>query len=130
VTGLPTGATATITPNRLSAGASATNVSLIVQLPSQTALLRHGEILALRLSPMMGIVVLPFAGKLRRSTGKRGRVMVLLSLVFLGLSLVGLTSCGSKDSGFLGSSQKSYTITVAASSGTLSHSTTLNLTVK
>lgn len=130
VTGLPSGATATFTPNTLPAGASATDVSLTVQVPSQTASLGHNRVLALQLSPMLGMLLLPFAGKIRRSVGKRGPLALLMLLAILGASLAGMTGCASKSSGFLGNPQTSYTLTVTGTSGALLHSTTLNLTVQ
>lgn len=130
VTGVPNGAVATITPKTLPAGSGRSNVALTVQLPSQTASLTHSGILALRFSPLMLGLLLPFAGKIRRPTGKAARWILLSLLVLSSLSIVGLTSCGGKNTGFLGNPQTSYTLTVTATSGALSHSTTLNLTVQ
>jgi len=135
VSGLPPGATATLTPKALAAGAGPTKVSLTVHVPSQSASLLRRSILALQLSaqspPMMlGMLFLPLAGRIRRSAGKHGRLALLLLLALFGTSLIGLTGCGSKDSGFLGNAQTSYTLTVTATSGALSHSTTLTLTVQ
>jgi hypothetical protein len=130
VTGVPPGATATITPKTLPAGAGSTKVSLTVQLPSQSASLRGHSFLALGISPLMGILFLPFTARMRRSIGKHGGWALLLVVAVLGSSLGGLTGCGGKDSGFLGNPQTNYTLTVTATSGALSHSTTLNLTVK
>jgi hypothetical protein len=130
VTGLPPGATGTLTPKTLPAGSGPTNVALTVQLPSVTASLRRHETLALQLSPMMlGMLLLPFAGKIRRSARKQCLLSLLL-LASLGTSLLALSGCGSKNTGFLGSPQTSYVLTVTATSGNLSHSTTLNLTVQ
>ena len=130
VSGLPTGATGTITPKTLPAGSGSTNVTLTVQLPSVTASLRHHETLALQLSPMMlGMLLLPFAGKIRRAARKQGPLALLL-LATLGTTLLALSGCGSKNTGFLGNPQTSYVLTVTATSGNLSHSTTLNLMVQ
>jgi hypothetical protein len=130
VTGVPNGAISTITPATLPAGSGRSNVALTVQLPSQTASLGHSEMLALRFSPIMLGLLLPLAGKIRRPTGKGGRWILLSLLALSSISVLGLTSCGGKNTGFLGSSQTSYTLTVTATSGALSHSTTLNLTVQ
>jgi hypothetical protein len=136
VIGYPAGATATLTPSTLPAGSGPTNVALTVQLPAQTAALPHGNLLPFQLSPafklssmMLGMLLLPFGGRIRRTLGKRGRVPYLLLLVLAGISLLGLAGCASKDSGYFGSPQTSYTLTVTATSGALSHSTTLTLTV-
>jgi len=130
LTGLPPGATGTLTPKTLPAGSGFTNVTLTIQLPSVTASLRHHETLALQLSPMMlSMLLFPFAGKIRRSVRKQGPLALLL-LATLGASLLALSGCGSKNTGFLGTPQTSYVLTVRATSGNLSHSTTLNLTVE
>jgi sugar lactone lactonase YvrE len=131
VIGFPSGATATLTPTSLASGAGSTNVTLTVQVPSQTAWLRHNSFLASELSPLMlGMLFLPFAGHIRRSGGKRNLFALMLLLALVGATLVGLSGCGSKPSGFLGNSQTSYTLTVTGTSGALTHSTTLNLTVQ
>jgi hypothetical protein len=130
LTGLPTGATATITPKTLPAGSSRSNVALTIQLPVQASSLVHSEMLALRLSPLMLGLLLPFAGKIGRPVGKSNRLIVLFLLAISSISVVGLTSCGGKNTGFLGNAQTNYTLTVTATSGALSHSTTLNLTVQ
>jgi len=44
-------------------------------------------------------------------------------------AIAGLSGC-SASNGFFAQSEKTYTITVTATSGTLSHSTTVNLTVE
>jgi trimeric autotransporter adhesin len=44
-------------------------------------------------------------------------------------AMAGLSGCGSS-SGFFAQHQQTYTITITATSGTLSHSTTVELTVQ
>ena len=126
VTGLPTGAMATFTPPSLAAGAGATNVTLAVQVPTQTVSLNlsNGSLFALGVSPMMLGLLLPFGGRIRRTAGKRRKMMCLLLFVLAGTALIGIAGCGSSRRA------TSYTLTVTATSGTLSHSTTLRLTVR
>ena len=127
VSGTPAGATATFMPPSLAAGAGATNVSLRVQLASQTASLDHRSLLALKLSPLMlGTLLLPFGGKIRQAAGQHWRTVRLLLLLLAATSLVGITACG----GSSGTQAKSYTLTMTATSGSLAHSTTLMLTVQ
>lgn len=127
VIGLPAGAAAKITPQTVAAGAGATNVSLSILVPSQTASLHHGDLLALQLSPLMlGMLLLPFGGKIRRAAGKHRRTVRLLLLFLAATSLVGITACGA----LRGPQPETYTLTVTALSGSLSHSTTLMLTVQ
>ena len=85
----------------------------------------------------MGVMVLPFLvlpamvlplGRIRRATGKHGLILCLSLLAFAGTSLIGLTGCGSSSAPVR--QPTAYTLTVTATSGTLSHSTTLTLTVQ
>ena len=131
VSGVPPGATARLTPSTLAAGTGPTAVSLTIQLPSQTASLRPSNLPALNLSTwMVGMLLLPFSGRIRRAAGSQGRKLSLLLLIVTGAAVVGLAGCGARNSGFFGNPQKSYVITVTATSGTLAHSTTLSLTVQ
>ena len=131
VTGFPSGAIATLTPNTLAAGAGNTSVTLTVQVPAHTASLSQNQIIALKLSPMMfGMMLWPFAGKIRRVAGRRVPFALLLLLAFLVTSLTALSGCATKNSGYLGNSSTNFTLTVTGTSGPLSHSTTVNLTVQ
>jgi hypothetical protein len=135
VTGFPAGATATLTPSTVPAGAGPTPVALTILLPGHSAGLSHRDLLALKLSPLMaGMLLLPFAGSIRRAVGRQKntlRLLLLLSAsVFSLAALLGLTACGARDSGFFGQQQRTYTLTVTATSDGLSHSTTLTLTVQ
>jgi hypothetical protein len=77
-----------------------------------------------------GFLLLPFGGKLGRAAGKRVRRSGLwLVLLLAGLSAIAmLAGCGAVNTGY--SAERNYTITVTATSGTLSHSTNFNLTVQ
>ncbi len=137
VTGLPPGATATLSPQMVPAGAVLTNVTLSVQLPSVVAFVPSSKFPASGLSspPMLsamlfGILFLSLIGKVRRMAGKNERAAYLLALAIVGISLIGLAGCASKNSGYFGNSQTTYTLTVTATAGTVSHSTTVNLIVK
>jgi hypothetical protein len=57
-------------------------------------------------------------------------MLSMLLLLIAGMTaMAGLSGCGST-TGFFAQAQKSYTVTVTATSGTLSHSTTMTLTVE
>jgi formate hydrogenlyase subunit 3/multisubunit Na+/H+ antiporter MnhD subunit len=73
------------------------------------------------------VLLLPFAGKLR----KAGKMLHRLALfLMLAAALVGITACGS-NSGFFTQSPKTYTVVVTVSSGSLSlPPTNLTLTVE
>jgi hypothetical protein len=152
LSGLPAGATYSFSPATIAAGAGATVVTLTIDIPQTEAdakplTLHPGAQLAMngnggtsggqaggvagRLAPFsLALLLLPFAGRLRR-TGKRlGRRMCALLLLAAGMAAVaGMSGCGST-SGFFAQQQQSYTVTLTATSGGLSHSTTVTLTVE
>jgi hypothetical protein len=123
--GVPAGARTLTLP----AGTPAGTVQLRVQLPQQTATLHRGNSLT-TLPFAFGILMLPFSGKMGRTAGKRARRSGLwLVLALVGLAVIaGLSGCGAVNSGFL--AEQHYTIIVTATSGSLSHSTTYDLTVR
>jgi hypothetical protein len=125
VTGLPPGATATFTPNSLPAGSADAQVVMSIQTPTTTA---HNQ------SPfpfgrgvVLAFLLLPFACKRSLRQQMKGP-MLLLVLLMAGLTTT-LTGCGSSN-GFLLQSQKTYTLTVITTIGTLQHSQTVTLTVQ
>jgi hypothetical protein len=141
VSGMPPGATAIIAPSswtRLSstswsfpANTPLNQLSLTVQLPPALARLDRQDLTHHRLPPLLwGTLLLPFAGVLCRGGKRRGRTISLLLLLASMGVMAGLSSCAT--SGFFApaSQQQTYIITVTATSGTLSHSTTLTLTVE
>ncbi|MGO9084282.1 MAG: Ig-like domain-containing protein [Candidatus Sulfotelmatobacter sp.] len=135
VSGLPVGATAKFTPQALAAGAGATNVALAIQVPGQSSSLRHSDRLVLQLSPLMvGLLLLPFASRLRRpsQSGRwrqiKGGLSVVLLASAVAASLVGLGGCGAPSSVSPGST--SYILAITATSGSLSRSTTVALVVE
>jgi sugar lactone lactonase YvrE len=131
LSGLPPGATGSITPNTLPAGSSLTNVTLSIQLPQVTASLDKKQAPNRHIRPVFwGLLLLPFAGGVRRAGKRLGRVISVLMLVIAGLTaMTTLNGCGSSN-GFFGQQQKTYVVTVIATSGTLSHSANLTLTVE
>jgi len=131
VSGLPTGATYTLTPSSIAAGAGSTSMVLTVTAPNATAKLspapkprQHWPEVAL------GMLLLPFGVKrfhrLSRQMSRRGLLVVWM---FFGLAAAGaLTGCGS--GGFFNHPQQSYNIVVTATSGSISHSASVTLTVQ
>lgn len=130
ISGLPTGATATFTPTSVPAGAGPTNVTLTIQLPASAAA-TPGELRAFGDAPLaLGFLLLPLLGgrRFRRSLAGKATV-VAFALLALG-ALGGVTGCGGGSSGSTSSQPQNYTLTVTATAGTLSHTTTLTLTVE
>jgi hypothetical protein len=126
IDGLPAGATADFTPSSLPAGSASTAVTLTIHALQTSSLLleqRRGN----TIPPVLwGVLLLPFAMRLRRA-GKRfgGRLAVLVLLAAGCAAMAGMSGCGGSSS-----SSKTYTMTVTAISGSLSHATTITLTVE
>jgi hypothetical protein len=131
VSGLPAGATATFSPQTLATGSGSTNVVLTIQTAQQNAVLQHDNRFSGGFMPIaLSILLLPFSQRLRRSSRKLGRATSLALLLLIGLGAVaGLTGCGS-GSGYFSQAQQTYNVTVTGNSGTLTHSTTVTLTVE
>jgi sugar lactone lactonase YvrE len=132
VSGLPPAATATISPQVLAAGSGQTNVTLTIVLAKTTAALGGGDSLRRRWAPMLlGLLVLPFATGMRRSSARLRRMACVLFLALAGCGLLtGLSGCGSTGSGFFGQPQQSYSVIVTGTSGSISHSATVVLIVQ
>jgi hypothetical protein len=72
----------------------------------------------------LGLMLLPFAAKLRKTAYRWRRLAVfILAGAFLA---VGLTGCGGNST----VKPQSYSLTITATSGTLTHSVGVTLTVK
>jgi hypothetical protein len=131
-TGLPSGATATFSPSSILAGSLATTVTMTIHVPQIAAKNNPAASNpALRLAPFsLALLLLPFAGRLRK-TGKRlGRAMSVFLMLIAGMAAVaGLSGCGNTI-GFFGQAPQSHQVTVTATMGTLSHSTNVTLYVQ
>jgi len=138
-TGLPPGATYTLTPSSLASGSGTTNVTLVINVPVNTAM-NHGSPqdqrlnvhLARNLAPMaLALLLLPFTRRMRRASKRMARMLSLLLLLAVGMvGAAGLSACGSTSTGFFGQAPQTYTISVTGTSGPLTHSTTVTLTVE
>jgi hypothetical protein len=145
---LPAGASYSFSSATLNAGTGAATVTLTIQLPQAQASAgpaavrpnlqldanSHGSgpgSVVGRLAPFaLALVLLPFAGRMRRAAKRLGRIVSVLLLLAAGIATIaGVSGCGST-SGFFAQSQQSYTIQVTGTSGTLSHGTSFTLTVE
>ncbi len=127
LSGLPPGATGTLTPSTIPAGSPLTNVILTIQLPQTTAKLLNQRI------PLVvwAVLLLPFAGRLRRAGKRMPRGLSALLLAAAALVVgAGMSGCGSTRSGFFGHPQQTYSVVITATSGSISHSTTVALIVQ
>lgn len=121
---VPLGATATFSPAMAAANSGATTVTLQLKLPANAALERPrgwfgGGVLPI----VLGFILMPLAGRLRKGRAQLVRLAVL-AVVSAALA-IGFMGCGSAKF-----SPQNHSFTVTAASGSLSHSVTAQLTVK
>jgi hypothetical protein len=135
--GLPAGATYSFSPATAAEGAGTTAVTLTVQLPQTMSDKKPpgsiGGKLTSRMAPLaLGLLMLPFAGKLRNAGERLGRAAsTLLPLAAATTVMTGLGGCGSTYN-IVGPTQQTqtYTVAVIGTTATLSESTTITLMVE
>jgi hypothetical protein len=140
VSGLPAGSIVTIGPSpwvalesswTLPANAPLADVKMSIQTQQALAALQKKETTTSRLPQLLwGVLLLPFAGRVRKGAGRFGRAICILLLAAGGLAVMaGLSACSSNSSQ-IAQPPKSYVVQVTAISGNLSHSIPLTLTVE
>jgi hypothetical protein len=131
ISGMPAGATATFSPASLPAGAGATTVTLTINLPASAEMSSPPQPFNGGPLPVyLGFVLIPFAAFKRKHLMMR-TTWLLMFVAIAAVSMIGLSSCGGKGASSPAStSPRVYTMTVTASSGSLSNSSTLTLTVQ
>ncbi len=133
VTGLPAGATATFSPATVAAGSGAVNLTLTVSVPATNAALPIQRPFGGGALPIaLGLILLPFSSRLRKTSRSLNKMLCLLLCGLAGAALAaGLAGCGGRSSSSTQpSNPQTYTLTITATSGTLSHSTTATLIVQ
>jgi hypothetical protein len=132
--GLPTGAIASLSPASIAAGAGSTTVTLKVTTPTAT--------LSLNMPPpgrapdkwpllAVALLLLPLAGKFRRTGRRLSRLLSLLLLAAAGLTAAAaLNGCGSIPSGYLGQAPSTSIVMVTGTSGSLGRSASVSLTIE
>jgi hypothetical protein len=141
VSGLPTGATAvlnapswsqlTSTTWSLPANTPVGSLALVINVPAATASNTSKDAPFHGLpAVLLGLLLLPFAGRMRRLGKRMGRNLTLLALLMVGIvGMAGLSGCASNN-GFFNQPSQSYSVTVTVSVGADSHSNNLTLTVE
>jgi hypothetical protein len=130
VAGLPAGATYTTSTVLVAKGSSATQVAVTIKLPAATATLGNGKPESKLASIAIALLLLPFSASMRRRAKSLGHLTAMLLLTLSAATvLLGLTGCGAGN-GFLAQAEKSYTVTVTASTAAVSRSTTMQLLVQ
>jgi hypothetical protein len=127
--GLPPGATATFNPPTVTLNGTtpgSTTLTIVTpQTPPTTAGSR--QILGGTFGIQYGFLLLPvFAFRRVRKQLRKSGAVTLLAMMSFGAMAMALTGCG----GYVGTSAKTYAITVTATSGQQQQSTTVTLTVK
>ena len=127
--GLPAGATATFSPQRIAAGEGRTNVTLSIQAPAaQSARLERSRELNGGLPVVaLCLLLLPFGRRSRRFGKRLVRLSSLVLLLAGAASLVGLAGCGAD---VTRSTVQSYTVTVTSASASVSQTAQVTLAVE
>ena len=120
-TNLPPGSSYTFVPATLTPGSAGATSTFTVTVPKQTGALRHVS----KTPFALAVLLLPLAF-LRRTRARPPRLLLWL---LLGLTSFGaISGCGA--GGYFNQPQQTYTITITATSGNLSNSGTVTLTVQ
>jgi hypothetical protein len=119
---LPLGMTASFTPATVASGSSTSTVTMTITLPGKSANERPRSPFGGGALPVaLGLILLPVAGRMRKG---RARLVRLVVLFAMGAALaVGFMGCGVKIT------PQNFSFSVTATSGSLSHSLTPQLTV-
>ena len=130
LSGFPVGTTATFSPATVPAGSGPTTITLTVKPPPVAQ--AHLDRAPLRRTAthdapiVLAFLLLPFVFR------RRGRRLAALFLwLLLCVSAIGLTGCiTDASSGYYGTTPNTYTLAVTATSGALTHATTVTLIVQ
>ena len=124
VSGLPLGTTGVFTPATVPANSDTTSAVLQVTSPSFAETNKARKPFGGGALPLaLGLMLLPFAGRMRRTACRLNR-QVVLGLISAALA-VGLTGCSG-----VSLTPQTFSITITAAAGSLSHSVTASLTVQ
>jgi hypothetical protein len=134
--GLPSHATCSFAPSPVHADGSNTPLASTVTISTgvtNVAGLQHGDgqtylaaVTGVFSTGLLGFIFLP--GARRRVQSKRSRI--IQTVLLMTLLCAGLVGCGTLGGKTSTTPPGSYTVTVSASSGNVSHSATFNLTVQ
>jgi hypothetical protein len=131
VSGLPPGASYTTSVSTVASTAGAQSITLTIQTASATA---HSTVqnFGRSYAPLAWGLLLPLlgSGRLRRIRRKLSGAISLVLLLATGfLTISTLSGCGSPN-GFFAQPQRTYAVTITATSGAAQHSVVVNLQVE
>jgi sugar lactone lactonase YvrE len=138
VSGLPAGVTATLnaaawarlsaTSWQLPANTQLKDIALSFASPSQTATANAPASPHRNGSPvLLGILLLSFAGSLRRPGKRMARISSLLLILIAGAATIAGSSGCNRGNGFFAQAPQSYELTITVTTGGLAHSTNISL---
>ncbi len=130
VAGLPSGAVANFSPASIPANGGPQTVIVTITFPATSAT-NHPPSAGQRLAPFsLALLLLPFAGALRKRGRNLAKLVCLLLLAFASLAATaGLSGCGSAN-GYFAQPQKSYDVTITATAGNLTQTATFTVAVE
>jgi Big-like domain-containing protein len=131
VSGLPAGATAGFSPAAVSANSAATSVTLTVKTAAQAAAARSPFVSKTLSVTALALLFFTSMRRVRRNARRIG--MAFIAFLLFGTLATAFFGCGGgggNPGGGGTTNPQSYTVTVTATSGGLSHATTLTLTVQ
>ncbi len=133
LTGVPAGASYTVTPSVIAEGSGSTTVTVTVNIPKQqpsasSSSPKDGDGFP---KPWLMVIFLPLLGtrKLRAAVRLQLKSPMLMLVMLGALLLIGVTACGS-GRGPSAQPVQNYAMTLTGTGGGLQHSVTLNLTVQ
>lgn len=128
-TGLPAGAAAEFSPLSISTAGGAQTATMTVQTAAATAQKGDPAIGRKLASVAFALLLLPLigAGTMRRQGRRMGGLLCLLILLSGLAAAVGLSGCGS---GYFSQAPRSYTVSVTATNGILTHQCNVTLNVR
>ncbi|GAA3759405.1 hypothetical protein GCM10022270_17210 [Terriglobus aquaticus] len=130
LTGLPAGATYTLTPSTVASGSGATNVTLAVTVPALKSQVERSPLQRGSSVVAVALLLLPFTRRLRQGFLRTRAAGLLATVIFATAVLLSTTGCGAGIGYYDGSGQTTSTLTLTANSGSLSHAATVTLEVQ
>jgi hypothetical protein len=132
ISGLPSGITATFSPDSIAANGGPQTVTLTITDAALSSAASPPTGLPKRIAPFaLALLLLPLlgAGRMRRHGRRMRQVFCVLLLAGGALSATVLTGCGSAN-GFFAQAPQDYKLTITATAGTVQKSATVTLNVQ
>ncbi|MGB6828034.1 MAG: Ig-like domain repeat protein, partial [Terracidiphilus sp.] len=132
ISGLPSGVTATFSPDSIPANGGPQTVKLTISDAALASAASPPTGLPKHIMPIaLGLLLLPLAGagRMRRNGRKMRQMFYVMVLACSALSATLLSGCGSAN-GFFAQAPKNYNLTITATAGNIQKSATVTLDVQ